>query len=255
MKNFLFTLLLMASASLQASETDGKVGNPISQEGVEYLKELSGSSECVWQSMYDFVGQEVPDLNVVENYYSKIHKEMQIAFKQQISKTSVCLTERNLINVNTKDRASVFIDTDIKGNQIAIRLNDVIFINIDLFDKLKTDHKKYLIVHEMTHGLLGREEVDFRNLKVRSYVSNLKSMIEKSDMRESQFATLLENTIPNMNLFSDEKVCGVLNPEITTYDPEKFIQDCFQLYGRFALLDSVEPNVLFGHLVPGVIFI
>ncbi|MFZ4713784.1 MAG: hypothetical protein ACOYL6_08745 [Bacteriovoracaceae bacterium] len=246
MKKSILMLLcaFTATALADAGSGAGNGGKSISKEGIEYLKDLQTSSNCHWYSTYDFINEKITDYNVVDNYLTKVNDDLKKAIKTQMVKTSICLTSQELVKVNTTDKDSVFIDQDDQGNQIAIRLNDVVFLNSKLFDLLLSDHKKYLMVHEMLHGLMGAKEVDFRNLKVRSFVANFHQMINSSDFRESQIAVLIKNTtLVGVPLFSQEKSCGVNKTHV--FSREDAIQDCLKLYGPFAFINSGEANVAY----------
>ena len=132
----LLAIALCGSKLAFSGDRGGNGGETITKDGIEQLKDLVSSSKCEWYFTHDFISDNIKDYSVVESYFQKVHKELGKAFKQQAVTTTVCLTDEKLVNVDTSDPQTLFVDHDKNGNQIAIRLNDHIFINGPLFNQM-----------------------------------------------------------------------------------------------------------------------
>jgi hypothetical protein len=236
-----FTVNLLLSPLALAQTNTSK---PLADESIAYLKNLEQSASCEITSVYDLIQDQIQDYDIIDNFLATIHADLQTAFRKESVKTIVCLTPNNLIKVDATDHTSVLVNQDKLGNQIAIRLENTIFIQKALFAKVPVDQKKYLITLEMAHGLLGLSEIQMRYLKVNSFVINLKKMIEANDLRESRFATLIKNSeFKGIPLFSGEKTCGVLQADV--YSLEQAKENCFKLLGAYAYINSSSPDVVY----------
>ncbi len=238
-----FTILLSLS-SFTFAQT-GNVGRPpshgtkaggqtIDVKGSPALRDLQNKSVCVWRYLEDFVKQVAYFPTVLENL-DKAHWYLRRQVDQEIPNIRVCLTQGNLVQIPAEDRDKV-TTYDLKTKkQVAIRLNQDIFLDINEFSKMPPIDQGYLILHEIVHSFIPIK-TERRNHKVESFISALRqyqadpmsqrdfnlqitqnSIITAIDAQRTDFVMMLDETA-DLNARLDAAVRFNEQKEITKLD-------------------------------------
>ncbi len=138
------------------------------------LRDLVDKTVCNWIRASDFQKKYVPESQKTIEQIKAAHWYLGDAYEREVNRLKVCLTEGPLKDVNVTDPDSVTIypppGEKIVQKQIAIRLNEMIFVDMSLFkDMNKSMHKEFLFIHEVTHSFLPLD-APRRNDSLRSFI-------------------------------------------------------------------------------------
>lgn len=160
--------------------------------GRRTLRDLVENTNCYWVMASEMTagasywGKILASLDRV-NFY------LPMSYGFEAKRIAVCQTEGDLIQVPTEDADGLTI-MEIKvpsgTKQVAIRLNDEIYLDMKEFRRLDPDMQAYLLLHELTHSFISIKE-ERRNMKLRSFVASVRRN-ELTPMTVAEFKLQVE---------------------------------------------------------------
>jgi len=154
------------------------------------LRDLSDKTVCDWTDGKT-LSESIPEFKKVFQKLSEINWYFSLSLKKEIESLNICLTS-NLIKINTQDAAAL---TTIYGDetiQVAIRLENEVYIDKILFDQMSSKSQAMLLVHEGMHGFIPLD-VERRNQKVRSMTKVIAKVASGALTSQKQFIKNIQN--------------------------------------------------------------
>lgn len=186
-----FLILVVLVAPLARAEKDGAEGHGGEVVDIDKrprLRDLVDKTTCAWVSATDFQAT-LPRFTEVLESIDRVHWYLAHTIREEMRSLSVCMTQSALKQIPEDDQEGLTI-YEVDTKQLAIRLNDMIFIDGTIFKKLPADDRAYLLLHEIAHSFIPRD-AKRRPSKVRNFVYAV-SQNEKSAMTKEQFALQIE---------------------------------------------------------------
>ncbi len=191
------TLILTTAASgaLYAGETNQPLyhgtkggGEVVDIDSRPVLKDLRDKSNCSWKTLSAFA-ESVPELKVVNEKVKAVSWPLYQGFLQDTGTLKVCETEGDLIQLDSDDLDKVVVFV-LNGKQVAIRVNDMIFVSMPIYRKMSGLNRAYLLIHEMMHSFIPMDTPQ-RIQKVKSMTAKIEELVSKG-MDEKEFALQIE---------------------------------------------------------------
>lgn len=202
---FLILVLLTAPLAQAKEGAEGHGGEVIDIDKRPRLRDLVDKTACAWISAADF-GAGISGFGKAVDAIDKVHWYLAYAINDEARSLSVCMTQSALKQIPEDDQEGLTI-YEVDTKQVAIRLNNMIFIDGTLFKKLPTEDRAYLLLHEITHSFIPFD-AKRRASKVRNFVYAM-SQNEKSLMTPQQFALQIEQNeldiVSNVQRFAATK--------------------------------------------------
>ena len=186
LKSLLIVALLTAPLVqvYAAGGAEGHGGEVIDIDKRPRLRDLVDKTACAWVSATDF-GVKMPRFGKILESIDKVHWYLAYVFNDEMKRLSVCETRSPLKQIPDDDQDGLTI-YEVDTRQAAIRLNDMIFIDANIFKALSEEDRAYLLLHEVTHSFIPLD-AKRRPSKVRNFVYGV-AQHEKSAMSKEQFA-------------------------------------------------------------------
>ena len=127
-------------------------GQTIDLKGRPVLRDLYDNTSCIWENAYDF-GRELPQYRKILALIRERHWYAAFTYERETKNLKVCKSNAPLVSIPAEDRDSVTI-VRYQTSQAAIRLNDRIYIDFNIFNKMNEVDQGYLFVHEITHSFI-----------------------------------------------------------------------------------------------------
>ncbi len=157
-----------------ASAGDGTRGGgeTVDVNGYPELRDLVDQSVCRWQTGADEYAQ-APGIGAVLDRLARVDWYIAATIKREILFLNYCLTGQ-LVRVNTRDprHENVVVAYELPTQQVAIRLNNDVYINDAVRRSLQPESQGWLAVHEAAHSFIDWGTAR-RNHKLRSLVRSL----------------------------------------------------------------------------------
>lgn len=167
-----FSTLLSLPALAASRDKVGNGGQTVDINGRPSLRDLVDNSVCVWYTGAQFVGglsrftPALASLERVDAIYSTL-------LRGESERVKVCLTGGTLTQIPAEDMKGLTIWENVAKRQVAIRVNERVYIDSKIFAAMDEPNKAYLMVHELLHGYIAQDVKD-RNTKLRSFVRFLR---------------------------------------------------------------------------------
>ena len=162
----LWCCALLASCSSSVALADGTRGGGqfVDIAGHPEMRDIVDN--CDWIESADWVATLKSYPALMESI-SKAHWYMAYLLRLQAAKLHVCLTKQELKELPADDGLTIVTQGD---KQVAVRFDDVIFLNLPLFKSADDLTQGLTAVHEFMHSLIPMS-VPQRNIRLRSMVS------------------------------------------------------------------------------------
>ena len=199
MKHFLFLIVAALAASTlssnltlgaeeQAGGQEGHGGETIDINGRPRLRDLVDSSVCTWVQASDLTAVS-PEYKQIISAIDEVHWYLARTYQEEAEYISVCVTKSALKQIPSEDQDGLTI-YEAETKQVAIRLNDMIFVDGSIYKKLSPQDKAYLLFHELTHSFIPKSAVR-RGSKVRNFVHAIFEN-EQTRMSRKRFALQIQ---------------------------------------------------------------
>lgn len=169
----LSALAVSLSAGAASLGTRGG-GNSIDVNGRPTLRDLIDKSVCSWMSGKDVLHDE-PYLESVLTSLGQVHFSFRELLRNETLVLNYCFTEGTLNRVNTEDAKGLTILEGPSGDQVAVRVEDRVYIDKKIFRAMDDKSRAFLVIHEVMHSFIPWG-VEHRNNKLRSMVRYLSEM-------------------------------------------------------------------------------
>jgi hypothetical protein len=184
MKTNLLILLAVMSFHAVSFAGPGAGGGGVTVDVNKHpaLRDLVDKTTCEWTTAKDFQNRYVPHSEDVINKIRPLNWYLADSYDREINHIKVCRTHGQLKTIDVADADSVTIIKDESQRQIGIRLNDLIFINMNLFDSMRSQaDRDFTFIHEVTHSFIPLA-VPRRNESLRSFVKMLSTNFNSSEL-------------------------------------------------------------------------
>lgn len=163
-----FATSALALAGGGGNSDVGGGGRVVDISGRPALRDLWDNTNCIWMPSRDF-RQSLKQLPTVLESIRGTHWYLALNFEKEGDELFICETQGDLKEVPADDFDAVAIYRK-DSQQIAIRLNNRVYIDRKLFDQLDETSQAFLFLHEVAHSYLPLN-VTQRNQKLRSFIS------------------------------------------------------------------------------------
>ena len=196
---FLSLAVLSLGEAVQASGLRGG-GETVVVDGRPRLRELvDRSSTCFWQPLVVLM-QSVPTTEAILNALREDHWYLAGVYEREATWLKVCFTA-NISPIPENDWEGITVGF-YRRNQVAVRINEMIFLDETIFSKMPEKDKALLILHEITHSLIPLQALD-RSTKVRSVTKVIGDHFEKRLSRKVLALNLRMNEITVSSSFTE----------------------------------------------------
>lgn len=199
------SMIALAAAfgpSIARAETGGTDvgggGEVVIVDGRPSLRDLVDNTVCTWVTGNSFKAT-LTYFPTVMQALEQTHWYFAASLPNELSKLTFCLTEGDLRQVDTEDQDGLTIYyLPGETRQVAVRINDRVYLDTKLFGALDERNQAYLVVHETMHTYIALNASQ-RNSKLRSMVrtieKNVSSPLSKKDFG-LQLAMNLVDIVP-----------------------------------------------------------
>ncbi len=168
-------------------------GQTVDVNGTPSLRDLVNKSVCTWDYLSDFIGKVRYFPKVLESL-DKARWYLKRQVEQEIGNLKVCITQGDLVQLPAEDRDKVTTFELKTKKQVAIRLNQDIYLDFAEFSKMSEIDQGYLILHEIIHSFLPMK-TDRRNHKVESLIAYLRAYEINPTSKRSVDLQLTQNSV------------------------------------------------------------
>lgn len=144
--------LLSTVASAGTATGVGGGGNTIDVNGRPSLRDLVDTTLCSWVSG-DAMESRLPYLPNIYRSLDRFDPIYAQLLQQEAQRVTFCLTDGDLVQVKTEDQDGLTIFLD-NTRQVAIRLNDTVYIDRKILGGMDERNQAYLFVHELMHAFI-----------------------------------------------------------------------------------------------------
>ncbi len=213
MKNILLNLLIGATILTFAEVTlagDGtKGGDNVKIEGRTRLRDLVDNSNCLWVHTDQFVN-DVPAFDGILKKLENTHWYFAHALRQESRSTGICKIDGSIKDITTEDlNGLTYYQLPGKKSQMAIRLNDDIYLSMAGFKKgpgaMPEEDQGYGVVHELMHSFIP-DDTYMRNIKVRSMTAVIQSNLPTESFKYQMEKNNLEvhRYLPDLEPYKED---------------------------------------------------
>lgn len=179
------------AATERGSGTRGG-GQTVDIDGRPVLKDLVTNTVCRWRTGAS-VRDSLPQLTPILNRLASLHWYYRSTWAGAAARVTVCFTQGDLVHISTVDQDGLTIGEE-NGGQVAIRLNDEVYIDEKIFNRMDPENQAYLFFHEIMHSFIELNAPQ-RNNKLRSFVSSVRSLVSQGMRTDDFMLQMRQNAI------------------------------------------------------------
>ena len=161
----------------------GGGGEAVDLDGRPALRDLIDKTTCFWKFGNDFA-KYTNHLPRVLEQLTDLHWMLAVRIKAELETLYFCETS-TLRRVPTEDEDAVSA-YKIKTKQVAVRIHDKIYVDMNIFRKMSAKDRAYLILHEVGHSMIS-SVASRRNQKLRSFIAAIR-LNETRPLSQDDFA-------------------------------------------------------------------
>ena len=162
---FMLSIPIVARAEATGTRGGGQVtdinGHPQLRDVLE---------NCDWSPATEWVAT-LPKFPGIIDSVRRLHWYFASAIEREPQNITVCTTTQELKQIPAQDADGLTIIL-ANGKQVAVRMDNMIFLNAPLFDSLDPDTQGLTAVHELMHSFIPMN-VSQRNEKLRSIIGTI----------------------------------------------------------------------------------
>jgi len=205
--------LFVAAKQKHKANEGGHGGHYVDVNSRTALRDLVDKTVCHWLSANEFIEQHLPKYQDFYDGLERAHWYFADAFRREVNKTQFCETFGRLKRIPVEDQDGLTVYEE-NSKQLAIRLNDQVFMDMTAFNRLLNDtHKTFTFVHEIMHSFIPFD-APRRNDSLRSTIAML-----NSDVSTSTLANIIKNNYIDMPE-STSAIDAVKTEILTVVNPE-----------------------------------
>lgn len=227
-------LVLFFALTAFAGNERGNGGQSIYIGDNAFLRDIVEVNNCSWHSPA-LVKMRYPKVNEVLESIKNVHWLTVLKMNEEFSKLNFCFTKKRLPPLSYNNTDDLYIFTNQLFDQPAVNDGGIIFIDINLFEKMDEVQQAFLFLHEVSHELFDKkEERQFREPRLRQFILNTyqhyinpvdtATFVINVDMAKFKY---LRGDISNLN---EIEIKSIYN---NTVESEEVITNYFFKYRRF----------------------
>lgn len=173
MKKMLLVLILFSSMNAYAVK-GSHGGQTVDVDGNTMLLDFVTNARCHWVSGEDIMdGRQ--DLERLFNALAEIDWYFAFDFEREMKSLHYCLTGAlRVIDTSDPLRVNRGFEAPSRGEvtQVAIRINNDVYLDYDHFQQMSANHQAYTLVHEAVHSYIAVDNPMYYH-RVKSVVNTL----------------------------------------------------------------------------------
>ena len=192
MKQLALGLVLVALSTSAFAERDGGVTTHGGGERKgSKLRDLIDGGNCIVESGKNFAEKQAPELPQVLKSLESTHWVLSLLLREEIKGLRFCVVAQKLRRTATDDSSSPVQYNESADHQlIAIREDEMVYINREQFDYLDSISRAAFLIHEAMHAYVPMNTPK-HDMKVRNIVNVIMKNAE-SLMSAEQFDLQME---------------------------------------------------------------
>jgi len=184
----LISALLFATIALAegTGTSVGGGGQTVDVGGKPTLRDLVEKTVCAEHVSGDDLASELPHFAKIMTAIESVQYYFASSIKNELPNLTVCFTKGNLKQIQTEDQDGLTIYTENDSTkQVAIRLDNMVYIDQKIFRAMDKQSQAYLLLHEVSHSFIPMD-VTRRNSKLRNLIASIHTN-EKNPMSKKRF--------------------------------------------------------------------
>lgn len=165
-------LCLFLAINIFAGNERGNGGQSVYIGDNAFLRDIVEVNNCIWHSP-ELVMKRYPKINDVLDSIDSVHWLTKLRMEEEFLKLNFCFTTKRLPPLSYNNTDDLYIFTNQLFDQPAVNDGGIIFIDMNLFNKMDEVQQAFLFLHEVSHELFDKqEERQFREPRLRQFIMN-----------------------------------------------------------------------------------